>query len=607
MIHAGFPPDWHRDPFNGQKAPEELHWSRIGDFDFGDIKILWEPSRFGFVYPLVRAYCRTGDERFARYFWDLVEDWREKNRPQAGVNWKCGQEIGIRAMAWLFGLYGFQGSESTTPERVTAMAQMIAVSAERIEKNISYALSQRNNHGISEASALFTIGLMFPELRGSERRREKGRTLLESLAKDLIYEDGSFVQHSVNYHRLMLHAYLWAARLGEINGIFFSSELKDRIRQACLFLYGVQDETSGRLPNYGQNDGALILPLDNCDCSDYRPVIQAAWYLTTGTRCYAEGCWDEDLLWLFGPKALKAPVSPPERLELKAESGGYYTLRSENVFAFVRCASFRDRPGQADMLHMDLWWKGQNIALDPGTYSYNAKPPWNNPFARTIYHNTVTVDGQDQMDRVGRFLWLPWVTGRLRRNDRSQQGHLCYWEGEHDGYRRLKAPVLHRRAILQVDDEGWLVLDSLQSPGEHRYRLHWLLADLPYEWSGTDGALKLRTPKGHYHLRASSTSGQGDYSLIRAGDCNPRGWRAAYYHHREPALSFEMVLDGKTVLFWTWLGPKPCEMTSGADGVLNLEADSWQAAIHPSSNENSMSIARAVVLSGSVEDRLDLS
>ena len=41
----------------------------------------------------------------------------------------------------------------------------------------------------------------------------------------------------------------------------------------------------------------------------------------------------------------------------------------------------------------------RNVALDAGTYSYNAPQPWANPLAQTAYHNTVTVDDLDQMER----------------------------------------------------------------------------------------------------------------------------------------------------------------------------------------------------------------
>jgi hypothetical protein len=149
-VSPSLPPDWHQNPFTGQRAPADLHWSKIDDFGFGDIKVIWEMSRFGFAYSLVRAYWRTGNEEYPELFWQLVEDWRRKNQPNKGPNWKCGQEISLRLMAWIFGLYGFLNSPATTPKRVCDLAGMIAVSGERIAANLDYALNQRNNHGARE-------------------------------------------------------------------------------------------------------------------------------------------------------------------------------------------------------------------------------------------------------------------------------------------------------------------------------------------------------------------------------------------------------------------------------------------------------------------------
>lgn len=552
---VGFPPDWHRNPFSGEGAPTDFHWSEIGDFQFGDIKVIWEPNRFGFAYTLVRAYRRTADERYPEMFWQLVEDWRDQNPPQSGVNWKCGQEIAFRVMAWIFGLYGFRESPATTAERVAALAQMLAVSAQRIEANLDYALSQRNNHGISEGVGLWTIGLLFPEFGQSGRWLELGRQVLEQSGRDLIYADGSFAQHSVNYHRLMLHDFLWAIRLGDIHGQQLSGGLRERVGRACSWLYQMQDEVGGRVPNYGQNDGALVLPLNNCDYGDFRPVLQAVHYLCTGTRCYPPGPWDEDLLWLFGPEAFESPTAPPERTPLKADQGGYYTLRSRDGFALVRCATFVHRPGQSDMLHVDLWWRGQNLALDAGTYSYNAPEPWNNSLAHTAYHNTVTVDGLDQMDRVGKFLWLPWLQGKVIHFEPPDEDNPGYWEGEQDGYLRLKSPVSHRRAILQLPGERWVVLDKLTSTKIHRYRLHWLLMDVPYAWEARRGLLALQTEAGLFSVQVGASAAGWEASLVRADSSSPRGWHSPYYYYREPALSLAVSVQSPSCLFWSVFGP----------------------------------------------------
>lgn len=590
-VQIGFPPDWHRDPFSGQRLPSDRHWTEISDAGVVDIKLIWEPSRFGFAYALVRAYWRGGDDRYAEWFWQALESWREANPPQLGANWHSGQEVALRVMAWCFALYGLLEAPATTPARVAMLAQMAAVSGERIAANLGYALSQQNNHGITEAAGLWTIGLLFPEMRQAERWKQQGRSVLEELSQTLIYEDGAFAQHSFNYQRLALQAYLWAIRLGESCGQPLSAALKTRVQTSAGLLYLLQDPGSGRLPNYGQNDGALILPLDNCDYPDFRPLLQVAHFLLAGQRRYADGPWDEALLWICGPEALAAaraapaPVQADERPDTSADSGGYYTLRSSAGFAFVRCASFRHRPGQADMLHTDLWWRSQNIALDPGTYSYNAAPPWDNALARSSRHNTVTVDDLDQMRLASRFLWLPWLRGRSRGAWRSAQGHLAYWEGAHNGYERLSSAVWHRRGLLRLGEETWLVWDRLVSRGRHSYRLHWLLLDAPFNWDAPAQRLALATVRGGYHVALLSSAKDGVASLVRADLHSPRGWQAPRYHALAPALSLDLTVGAETADFLTVFSPEPLPITwNQQGGVIELAGEQLKARLSANPN-----------------------
>ena len=145
----GFPPDWHFDPRANIRIDSYKHWSQIPDYGAYDIKFVWEASRFNQVYALVRAYAFQKDERYPEAFWTLVEDWAQKNPPQRGPNWKCGQEISLRILAWCFGLYAFKGSPSSTAERVAQLTQMIAAQADRVYGNIDFAISTRGNHAVS--------------------------------------------------------------------------------------------------------------------------------------------------------------------------------------------------------------------------------------------------------------------------------------------------------------------------------------------------------------------------------------------------------------------------------------------------------------------------
>ena len=565
-INLGRPPNWHLNPVTGEEFPRDRHWTEIEDFAGGDIKLIWEASRFAWVYPLVRAYWRTGHERYPQLFWELLEDWQRANLPQQGVHWKCGQEIALRAMACCFGLFGFSGSPETTPQRLAGLVQMMAVSARRIEANLPYALSQRNNHGISEASGLWTIGLLFPELADSQHWTEIGRQALERQIAELIDEDGAFSQHSANYQRVMLDTCVWALRLGELHDRPLSGSSRERVIRAGEFLWHLQDEATGRMPRYGQNDGALVLPLTGCPAEDYRPAVQSSMALA-GKRAYEPGPWDEATVWLFGQQSLEETKQTTIRTDWQGAAGGYQVLRSDSGHVLTRAPRYRHRPAHADALHVDLWWRGQNIALDAGTYSYNAPTPWNNPFAGTLAHNTVSVDVRDQMERAGRFLWLPWLSGERMAYLASPDGQLTYWEGTHDGYQRLPAPVRHHRGVLRIGGEHWLVIDALQSIASHTYRLHWLLQDESYVIDDVQQRITLQTDSGDYHVQMVCGHERGHFSLVRADADSPRGWYAPAYQDRQPALSLALEAVADRVVFATFFGPEAGAVQFGQNSV----------------------------------------
>lgn len=577
----GFPPDWHLNPFTGQRTNSSAHWSRIPMFSraSGDLKFIWEPGRFASAYKLARIYWVTGDESYAETFWQLIESWGRANPPNHGAHWKCGQETSLRIMAWCFALYAFADSTATTPERLTRLVGMIAAQADRVAGDHIYARLQRNNHSISEGAGLWTVGLLFPELQHAAAWRAAGREILIDEATRQIAGDGSYIQNSTNYHRLMLQDYLWAIRLGEIAGEPLPEIVLQRFERAVELLYQMQDDESGQVPCYGHNDGALIMPLNTRDYSDFRPVIAAGHYMTHRSRLYEAGPWEEDTLWLFGEESIKAPVRRVERRSFAAREGGYYTLRGERAFAITRCAEYRYRPSQADMLHMDLWWRGVNVACDPGSYLYYAAPPWDNNFVGTDVHNTVTVDGQDQMDRGPRFMWLGWTKAEALVFERSTAGNLERFEGRHGGYERLSEPVSHRRAIVRAGDDIWLVVDDLLGSGSHEVACQWLLATGEHVLDEQSQRLRVSLPACDLRLYWK-TVGLSDARVdLSCGDDSkaPRGWRSRYYGAREPALSF--CVAGR--------GEMPCRIVSAfvlGDQQASVSIDDEKATVRGGDN-----------------------
>ena len=559
FVKTGFPPDWHKDPVSGKRIDAEKHWSEISDDGEVDIKLIWEPSRFNMVYTLVRAYASTQDEKYAQAFWELIRSWAESNPPNTGPNWMDGQEAALRLLAWTFGFHAFLDSPSSTPERIAQFTVMAAAHAERIYKNVDYAISTHSNHTISEALGLWLVGLLFPELNNSEKYLAVGRTILEQESTAQIFPDGSYAMYSLNYHRFILHIYLCAIRLGELNNALFSASLRQRVAKSVDYLYQLIDPETGQMPVYGSNDGALVLPLNNCDFTDYRPLLQLGSYLTKGIRFFESGAWDEPLYWLYGSQSLQSQVDAPPQTSQVYADGGVSILRGAHSKAIIRCTDFRARPSHADQLHMDLWIRGHNIACDAGTYLYSGEGLWRNGLAHTSVHNTVTVDGQDQMKMVSRFTWTNWSHGKVLKHEENS------WQGEHDGYKRLPDPVNHTRMVLSLEGDRWLIVDYLEGRQLHHYALHWLLSDVTYSvqdalqgYASGFGVL-LSLPGSELSaskilIQLGLTEGNGEFSVVRADPHSTRGWRSRYYGEKEPAISTRLETDQPAVCFWTFFG-----------------------------------------------------
>jgi hypothetical protein len=558
---CGFPPDWFKNPVTGQQVSPDRPWTKMrfasgfAADDYGDLKFILEPSRFLFVYPLARAYALSGDERLPEAFWIAVESWAAASPPMSGPLWICGQESSLRIPAWTFALYSFLDSPATTPPRVALLLSMIAAHAWRTTQTVGYARSQRSNHLISEAVGLWAAGTLYPELKDAAVWQRHGARLLREAVLDQITPEGAYLQDSFNYQRMVLHQLLWTLRLSEIHKIELDSVIRTRTEAAFDFISAFVDSKSGQTPNHGSNDGSHILPLTTCEFADYRPLLQMGSSILNRPTNFQPGPWDEPALWLNADSAKQRAPHPSSSwvsassIAKVPNSAGYHRIGTENSWALVRAGHYKRRPFQADQLHVDIWWRGLNLTRDAGTYLYNGEAPWANGLAGTAVHNTVMVDGRDQMRRAGRFLWLDWAQASGRSFSNSNAKFLNGFEGEHDGYRRLG--VTHRRMVQQVSEDAWVIVDDLLGAGKHDLRLHWLLPDLPFETiTASPFCAKLSRENTRFRWNIFSAI-PGTAVIVRAGknlagdvtlknknrDEELLGWDSPTYGELHPAIS----------------------------------------------------------------------
>jgi len=386
----------------------------IPDFipNVGDIKTIWELSRFDWLPRMAWRY-RNKEEDFLNIIESWLRDWCEKNPPNKGINWKCGQEAAIRCLNLLTASLCI---EDRFINPFPNFLRLLEIHLKRITPTIHYSISQDNNHGISEAAALFAAGSYLLKFHPGKNNKadanrwaKLGRFWLENRVKKLILLDGSFSQHSTTYHRMVLDELSFVELLRQkLQLPPFSSSFYKGAAKATVWFLNVIDSASGDAPNIGGNDGTYLFNLQEAPYRNFLPSLQLAAAVFLQKRC--DYCaLVHPLLELFDIVDLHSLATLERPASSLMPHGGYASIRHEKGFALMRLPVYKFRPSHADALHLDIWHNGTNWTRDAGTYSYNCEEELLDYFPGTSAHNTVEFDERDQMPKLGRFLFGNWL------------------------------------------------------------------------------------------------------------------------------------------------------------------------------------------------------
>lgn len=410
--------DWIVNPVTGYRYDITKHWSDIEDLssEAGDIKYVWEKARFSYLYDIIRHdYHNDSDQ--AAFVFSEIESFIQQNPINLGPNYKCSQEISLRILNWTFALYYYKNSEFLTPERFDAIMNSIYWQLHHVFHNINFSrIAVRNNHAITETLMLYLSGLLFPFIPETKKWSKAGKKWFEQEVDYQIYDDGTFLQFSMNYHRVAVQLLTWGIRLSKLHNDTFTKAVYQKAKKSLSFLEASQDPVSKQLPNYGSNDGALFFKFTDDDYRNYQSQLddlRAVLFGVVRETSESQG-W-------YGFQDLKVESNREEGVFCFRESG-YQIIQEADVKTFLRCGSYKDRPFQADNLHLDIWANGINYLWDVGSYLYNTDEETVNYFVGTSGHNTVSVNGENQMLKGNRFIWYNWIkeaqSSVVEENDR---------------------------------------------------------------------------------------------------------------------------------------------------------------------------------------------
>lgn len=560
---------WRHDLVHGVESSLDHHAS-IACLDFrsvGDSKNVWEISRHQYFVSLGLAYLLTGEDRFAEEGLVQWEHWVQQNPYRRGINWASSLEVAFRSWSWMWTLYLLLGSRALTGERIGRLTLALSRNAKFVAENLSTYFAP-NTHLLGEGFSLFVVGLLLPELQDAPAWRERGQQILIEEMQKQVRDDGSHFEQSFFYHRYAVEFFLCAAILADRNRCSFPDTYRRRLER--MLEYFVHTSwPSGFHASMGDSDGGRLIPFGPLNAEDHRPVLSTgATYFRRGDFRNAAGGMDQQTLWLLGPDAAAqfAALEPtaPSTASRTFPDAGTVTMRTDwspdakfLLFDAGPQGMRASAHGHADALSFVCAAQGVEWLVDPGTYVYSASRPWRDFFRSTAAHNTLTVDGFDQAVPVDWFKWrkLPQVV--LERT--FSHPSLDYAVGSHNGYARLGEPVLHRRHIVFVKPDYWVISDELTGRGVHRVSVFFHVAPGVSLESTEQGWL---AKKGSERLLLMTLGSELEFRVVTGEKSPIQGWYSADYGHRQPASVLvgegEITLPARfDWLIWTVEGEQP--------------------------------------------------
>ncbi len=345
---------------------------------------------------------------------ELIRQWIEQNPLGCGIGW-APYPLSLRIVNWIKWRLAGNALDNVALESLSAQAEYL-----------SHAVEYRllGNHLLANAKALVFAGCFFE----MSCWLQQGLEIFRTEFREQVLPDGGHFERSPMYHALILEDVLDLVNLG----------------RAYV----------GLLPDWSDVAGRML-----------------AWLRH---MCHPDG-----QIGFFNDAAFGVAPEPAtifdyaERLDVQPDrralsESGYVRLENARAVVLFDAAPIGPdyQPGHAhaDTLSFELSVDGRRAIVNSGvsTYEINAE---RRAQRSTTAHNTVRIDGQDSSE-----VWSAFRVARRARPLHVRTDHRTFAAAAHDGYTRLKDPVMHRRYISLVEGE-LRITDTIEARSEHEVEL----------------------------------------------------------------------------------------------------------------------------------------
>jgi Heparinase II/III-like protein/Heparinase II/III N-terminus len=552
-------PDWFFDPITGRRAPQADYCFKINHRSedvTGNVKQIWELSRMHHLTLLAAAFGISGDERYAERAAAHLRSWWSQNPFLSGVHWTSGIEAGLRLTSWVWVrrlLDNWTGAAKLFERNELARAQIWW--HQHYLASFRSRGSSANNHVIAEAAGLLVGALAFDWFAESSSWVEEAARVLERELTCNTFPSGVNREMAFDYHGFVAELAAVAGAEASWAGHPLSSEFWTLLFRMFDVVAATVD-VKVRAPRQGDGDNGTALVLDP------PPAERWSGLLAIGEALFASPAWWPTVEPTV-TSTLLASMAGRRRVAARADrrpnhyaDAGMTVLRSspqDGQEIWCRCDAGPHgflsiaAHAHADALSVEVRYNGVDVLSDPGTYCYHGEPRWRSYFRSTLAHNTIEVDGQDQSTSGGPFLWTRHARSRVTELD-TDAGGVAAWSAEHDGYRALTPPLLHRRSVRLAGRLRQIeIVDCLETTGRHVFRLAFHLGpDIDAHMVGHSVALTWSN--GESTQTATLSLPVGPSWSLSKGETDPiLGWYSSRFGEKQPA--------------WTVMGEGACTGT----------------------------------------------
>ena len=615
-----------RYPEKGENVPELADKILNGIYIFNSHPpfhmprdLVWETPDLGestqyqlhsliFLTNLVETYKSSGNKEYFKECLRIILDWIKENpsnEPPSKFSWG-NHSTAERTLVFSYIWEEVRKTGKVDIQFMKSFLNSVYEHGKKLEGYPQFSKVQQqfwypnHNHGLRQAMALLSLGVIFPEFKTSKEWQKIGKERIEQWVKVNISQKGVHLESSPSYHFFILKSLYEIKKFCKAYNINLCKEFHYKLRKMFDFAaFIIKPDLS--LPMLGDTpkwNKEIIISLRK-DLKEEKgeeksEELEHYLYSSSGGR--------------FGKPPKKTGVLFPKSRFAIMRSGWEQqeTDSKDEIYSVLYAASYYRPHLQHDALNFILYSYGGDLIVDSGAYSYDNSQ--NRRYCiSTRAHNTVVVDSENQrvtnpkykgmrrlinswkLKKLLKFLHLTklkyfikeYVVPPLTLLEKATNYNSCKildWQtnGQFDYVEALNLSykgVEHRRSILFIKPRYFIIIDNLISSSEHTYSLFFhLRPGLQISLDEYNVKTLNNNQWPNIEILPLEKVGLG-INIIKGINDPLQGWISYRYKKIIPNIAIEYQKRGKEVKFITILYPEKPNADTNINAQILKDSD----------------------------------